>query len=188
MNILDTDKGPILIRGLRCRDSEDLADMMSLPGVTYGLSSMPYTNEYVVKSLMNDPANKHWLIAEYNGKAVGFLYLQWTIGRWRRVASIAMGVHDSFAGNGIGRELVEQALHVGFLYLDFERIELVVYQDNGPAVAIYEKCGLKIEGKREEQVIREGVYYDSFLMGITRHQYEQIQKLKLLKTNESLKY
>jgi len=183
MNTLDTTMGPVLIRGLRCRDSEDLADMMSLPGVTYGLSSMPYTNEYVVKSLMDDASSKHWLIAEHKGNAVGFLYLQWSIGRWRRVASIAMGVHDSFAGNGIGKELVDRALHVGFLYLDFERIELVVYQDNGPAVAIYEKCGLKIEGKREEQVIREGVYYDSFLMGITRNQYEEIHNLRNL--NES---
>jgi len=173
MKSFDTTKGSVLIRGLRTRDSEDLADLMSLPGVIYGLSSMPYTNEYVVKALMADASSKHWLIAEHNTKAIGYLYLQWGIGRWRRVANIAMAVHDLYTGNGIGKTLVDRALHVGFLYLDFERIELVVYQDNGPGIAIYEKCGLTIEGKREQQVIREGVYYDSFLMGITRTQYNE---------------
>lgn len=172
MDVVNTKFGNIIIRGLREKDSADVSDIMSMAGVTYGLSSLPYTNEGIVRELMNDP-RKHWLIAEHNGSAIGFLYLNWGSGRWRRVADLVMAVNDNFTGRGLGSALVIRALHVGFLYIDLERIELVVYQDNGKAIKIYEKCGFIIEGRREAQVIREGVYFDSFLMGITRCRYGQ---------------
>lgn len=171
MDYIKIPKGSVLIRGLRAKDSSDIANLMSCDGVTYGLSSMPYTNEFAVKSLMEDYTNKHWLIAEYEGGVVGFLYLNWGSGRWRRIATLAMGVHDDFAGLGIGGSLVERSLRIGFLYLDMERIELVVYQDNKGAIKIYERNGFIIEGQRSQQVIREGCYYDSYLMGIVRQDY-----------------
>ncbi len=168
-------KTPPTYRGLRSTDSVDISNIMSLPGVVHGLSSLPYTSELHVQHLMSDVSNKHWVIAEHKGKAVGFIYLSWPNGRWRRVAEIAMGVADNYAGQGVGFSLLKRALHTGFLYLDFERIELVVYQDNVPAITIYKKCGLQSEGSREGQVIREGIYYDSHLMGITREQYLEHQ-------------
>ncbi|GLR75244.1 MULTISPECIES: GNAT family N-acetyltransferase [Aliivibrio] len=158
-------------RGLRVKDSEAIADIMSKPQVFHGLSSMPYTSEMVVKDLMADTEHKHWVIAELNGKVTGFIYLTWPSGRWRRVASLAMGVSDEATGQGIGFNLLKKALHTGFMYLDFERIELVVYQDNEAAIAIYKKIGLVNEGARKAQVIREGIYFDSYLMGITKSDY-----------------
>ncbi|PQJ62285.1 GNAT family N-acetyltransferase [Photobacterium angustum] len=166
----------IIYRGIRNRDAETIADIMSMPGVTHGLSSIPYTSESIVKSMIDDITNKHWIIAENEGKAIGFIYLNWPNGRWRRVSSLAMGVSDEFVSQGIGYGLLQRALQVGFDYLDFERIELVVYQDNISAISIYKKSGMVHEGKREEQVIRNGIYYDSYLMGITRSQYKQSVK------------
>lgn len=175
MDIISTEFGDILIRGLRKKDSIDLANIMSMAGVIYGLSSVPYTNEIVVDDLMVD-RKKHWLIAEHKGSVIGFLHLTWGSGRWRRVAGLVMAVHDDFTGHGLGFSLVMRALSVGFLYLDLERIELVVYQDNDKAIKIYKKCGFVVEGARERQVIREGVFFDSFLMGITRQRYQEFIK------------
>jgi putative acetyltransferase len=44
------------------------------------------------------------------------------------------------------------------------RLELNVYVDNEPAIALYRKFGFEIEGTNRAFALRDGVYVDSHAM------------------------
>jgi putative acetyltransferase len=44
------------------------------------------------------------------------------------------------------------------------RIELTVYADNVPAIALYRKFGFEIEGRHRGYAMRDGRYVDAFAM------------------------
>ncbi len=82
-------------------------------------------------------------------------------------AELAMGVHRDFRRQGIGRRLmtgvIEQAWQSGL-----ERIELVVWADNQPAIALYEKLGFQHEGVLRNYRFLDGLYTDAVMMALLR--------------------
>lgn len=49
-------------------------------------------------------------------------------------------------------------------WLRVERIELTVFVDNEPAVAVYKKYGFEIEGTGKKYGLRNGEYVDAYFM------------------------
>lgn len=84
--------------------------------------------------------------------------------RRRHVASLGMVVHDDWQGQGIGTALMEAAMDLADNWLQVTRIELEVYTDNGPALALYHRFGLEVEGTRIASVFRDGHYVDTHVM------------------------
>jgi putative acetyltransferase len=76
----------------------------------------------------------------------------------QHVATLGMSVKQAWRGKGVGRELMTAALEWAPT-AGIKRVELYVYARNAPAIALYEKFGFAIEGKRRA-FIREG---DAFL-------------------------
>ena len=76
----------------------------------------------------------------------------------KHVATLGMSVKQPWRTKGVGRELMTAALEWAPT-ADIKRIELYVYARNAPAIALYEKFGFAIEGRRKA-FIREG---DEFL-------------------------
>ena len=64
----------------------------------------------------------------------------------RHVGSIGMAVRDDWQGRGVGTALMEAALDLADNWLNLTRVELSVYVDNAPAIALYEKFGFEVEG------------------------------------------
>ena len=81
------------------------------------------------------------------------------------VARMGMGVRKDFRRRGIGRLLTEavadKARRGGI-----EKIELGVYSSNRAAIALYQKAGFRIEGKRLRARLLDGVYDDVLIMGL----------------------
>ena len=75
-----------------------------------------------------------------------------------------MGVRDAWQGKGVGTALMQAALDLADNWLGLRRIELRVYADNEPAIALYRKFGFEIEGTHRLYAIRNGVYVDSLSM------------------------
>jgi len=48
------------------------------------------------------------------------------------------------------------------------RVELTVYTDNAPAIALYRKFGFEVEGQLREYAIRDGIYADVLSMARLR--------------------
>jgi len=76
-----------------------------------------------------------------------------------------MGVIDSHRGRGIGRALMEAALHAAW-NKGFTRIELTVRADNTRAKQLYESFGFAVEGLCKRHILVKGEYADSYLMAL----------------------
>jgi len=163
------DREDLRIRGVRRSDAPALHELMSRPQVLWGTTVMPCPSELSTEKALAEE-NRHWFIAAraHDDRALGYLYLDWGHGRWRRIASLVMAVHDDVAGQGIGRALLDRAVHVGFQYLDLQRIELEVYVDNPSAIRLYEKAGFVHEGTKRRNAIREGVHVDGHMMALLK--------------------
>ncbi|HEY5921288.1 MAG TPA: GNAT family N-acetyltransferase [Kofleriaceae bacterium] len=105
------------------------------------------------------------LVAEAGGKVVGELSLKVISSRRavQHVATLGMSVKLDWRGKGVGRALMTDALEWA-PSAGIKRIELYVYVRNAPAIALYEKFGFTVEGRRKS-FIREGdTYLDDFVM------------------------
>jgi putative acetyltransferase len=106
------------------------------------------------------------LVACVQGEVVGNLGLHTSPNRprIRHAGSIGMAVHDDWQGKGVGTALMEAALDLADNWLNLTRVELRVYVDNAPAIALYKKFGFEIEGTHHRFAFRNGEYVDSYSM------------------------
>jgi L-phenylalanine/L-methionine N-acetyltransferase len=52
--------------------------------------------------------------------------------------------------------------------LRVRRLELAVYVDNAPAIALYKKFGFAVEGTRRAAAFRDGAFVDDYVMARLR--------------------
>ena len=84
-----------------------------------------------------------------------------------------IGIGDpAYRGHGYGSDAIRILLRYAFLEMNLNRVGLEVMSYNERAIAAYEKIGFQHEGRQRETVIRDGVYYDTLLMGILRREWE----------------
>lgn len=112
----------------------------------------------------------YMLVAEVEGIAVGLAGLHTFPNQPRRrhVAELGMGVHDDYAGQGIGSKLMEALVELADNWLAIVRIELQVFADNHAAIALYRKFDFEQEGYHRAFAFREGVYIDAISMARVR--------------------
>ncbi|WP_139768451.1 GNAT family N-acetyltransferase, partial [Salmonella enterica] len=65
---------------------------------------------------------------------------------------------------GIASALIRTMIDMCDNWLRVERIELTVFVDNEPAVAVYKKYGFEIEGTGKKYGLRNGKYLDAYFM------------------------
>lgn len=80
---------------------------------------------------------------------------------------LGMGLLPHVRGRGFGKRLLLAALDRAWATA-FTRIELDVYVDNAPAIALYEKVGFAREGLTRDAVLLNGQFKDALRMAILR--------------------
>ncbi|HZG66335.1 MAG TPA: GNAT family N-acetyltransferase [Herpetosiphonaceae bacterium] len=135
-----------------------------------GTLQLPYQSAERWRSRLANPSQGHYsLVACVDAEIVGSLGLG-TVDQPRRrhVAELGMAVRDDWQGKGVGTALLGAAIDLADNWLNVERIELSVYTDNVPAIALYERFGFKIEGTHHRYAFREGGYVDAHTMARLR--------------------
>jgi putative acetyltransferase len=112
----------------------------------------------------NPPEDRTAIVAVLDGSIVGSADIWPGKGRRRHLGSVGMCVHDDFHRRGIGSALMAALIDVADSWLDLKRLELTVYVDNAPAIALYRKFGFEVEGTRRGDAFRDGKYVDSHEM------------------------
>lgn len=78
---------------------------------------------------------------------------------------------DSCRGKGYGSLCLRYMLHVGFMEMGMNRIELTLLDGNMSALNLYEKFGFKIEGVQRQAQYKNGRYYDIIFMSMLKDEY-----------------
>jgi RimJ/RimL family protein N-acetyltransferase len=79
-----------------------------------------------------------------------------------------------FQGRGLGRELREATLHLGFAGLDAAFATTGAFADNAPSLAITRALGYEAEGHR--RVVRRGEVGEILGFRMSRHHWETIRR------------
>lgn len=158
-------KRDILIRGMEPEDLSDLTEVWNQPQVIWGTLQLPFTS-VETRRARNAAigANHTRLVAVIDGKVVGLISLQRFENRRAHVGAIGMGVHDAYAGRGVGSALMAAAVDLADRWLNLKRLELQVWADNHRAIALYERFGFEREGLLRAEGFRDGAYADSLTM------------------------
>lgn len=158
------------VRAYEPTDLEDVAAIMTCPGVVYGTLQVPYRSQDQLRERYTQSRpDVHRLVAEIDGRVVGIIGLhRQVIDRRRHVAEIGMAVHDDFQNRGVGTALMTAVTDLSDNWLGLHRLELSVYTDNAPAIHLYEKFGFVIEGTMRDYAFRDGRYVDAHEMARVR--------------------
>jgi len=87
-----------------------------------------------------------------------------SIPEFQHVGVLGMGLLPPFRGQGIGKRLLETTIEHARTVQRMERVELVVFESNANAVALYTRMGFEVEGKKERARKIDGVYDNELLM------------------------
>jgi len=159
----------LVIRAREPTDWQEFAALMQLPRVRWGTLRLPFVSAEETRKWMEKQAEGHvGIVATLDGHIVGSAGIHREKGRRDHVGQIGMAVHDDFHGRGIGSRLLAALVDTADNWLNLRRLELAVYVDNAPAIALYRKFGFVLEGTRRAVAFRDGAFVDDHVMARLR--------------------
>ncbi|MCZ0732913.1 GNAT family N-acetyltransferase [Phreatobacter sp. AB_2022a] len=157
------------IRAMRAEDVSDIFEIYNQPAFRAGTLALPYESFEAVKKWAEprSPRDLH-LVAQLDDRVVGAAALRPFYGRRAHAAEFWIGVHEDFAGNGVGSKLLAAIIDTCDNWLNVIRIEMTVFTDNERAIALYRKFGFEIEGTHRAASFRNGAFADVHCMARLR--------------------
>jgi L-amino acid N-acyltransferase YncA len=109
--------------------------------------------------------HQHRLVAEILGEVVGFSALAPVSNRrcYAGVVENSVYVARSARGLGVGRALLE-ALIAGAEAARIWTIQTSIFPENGASLALHERCGFRVVGRRERIAKRDGMWRDTLFL------------------------
>lgn len=155
----------LILRATRPQDAEAIVVMQSLPGFRAGTLQLPFPSPEAVRARIERRGPEATgLVATVDGTIIGAAGLERFQGRRGHAGSIGVGVHDAWTGRGVGTALLGAVVDLAERWLGLRRLELTVFADNAPALALYARFGFAVEGRMRAYALRDGVFADVVAM------------------------
>ncbi|WP_312152469.1 N-acetyltransferase [Atlantibacter hermannii] len=160
----------IVIRHAEPGDTEAVHRLFTQPEVYANTLQVPHPSRAMWQERMNQKSpGQYHLVAIVEDQVVGHLMIAAeTRPRRSHVASFALCVDAARHNQGIATALLREMIAMCDNWLRIERIELTVFVDNAPAIALYQKLGFDIEGTGKRYGLRDGDYIDAYFMARLR--------------------
>ncbi|TNL07104.1 N-acetyltransferase [Kosakonia cowanii] len=155
----------IVIRHAEMHDVEPLRQIYAQPEVYQNLLQLPHPSSDHWHTRLTPQPGRRDLIATLDERVAGHLGLMVEQNpRRSHVASFGIMVAPQFQNRGIASALINEMVQLCDNWLRIDRIELSVFADNAPALAVYRKFGFEVEGTAKRHALRNGEYVDSYYM------------------------
>lgn len=126
------------------------------------------TNEWFKKS---KPA---YQIIYYDKKRVGYVRITNHSNRNKNIV-IGVDIAPEYTGRGIGKMTYDKLLELFFNDYKMHKVSLEVLETNTVAINLYKKIGFVEEGKKREEIYKNGEWVDSIIMSILSSEYNKTQ-------------
>jgi L-amino acid N-acyltransferase YncA len=105
------------------------------------------------------------IVAEVNESIVGWAALSRVSARtvYRGVGEVSVYVAERARGMGIGEELLRKLIEESE-YSEFWTLQASVFPENAASIAVHERCGFRIVGRRNRIGCLNGLWRDSLLL------------------------
>lgn len=168
----DAAEGPatVVVRRATTQDAAAFARLMGDPAVYPGLMQLPFTSEEIWRQKLAEnlaPGKADVVFAaELQGDVVGSAGLHPVSPSPRRRHAMMLGISVLAAAQrqGVGTALMQAMCAYADGWAQVLRLELQVYADNAPALALYRKFGFVVEGRHAAYAMRDGGYVESLSM------------------------
>jgi len=149
----------IHIRRAELSDAAQIQRVYASTGAYSGTLQLPHPSvEMWQERLRNLDPDSTMLVAVYDGVIVGNAGLHLEKKQRRsHVATMGLGVADSFTGRGVATALLTELLNLSDNWLSILRVELTVFCDNAPAIHLYKNLVLKSKERTEHMRCVMGV-------------------------------
>lgn len=118
----------------------------------------------------------HFTIVTKKGEPIGNIALM-DINYSNRNAQLGIMIGErTFWGKGYGKDAIRAILGYAFGTMCLNKVELKLNIENKRALACYENCGFKLEGRKRKQIFYRGRYCDELIMGILKVDWEKAEK------------
>jgi RimJ/RimL family protein N-acetyltransferase len=157
----------VTVRFLNLGDRDGLFQMFSsMSEKALEWSMAPYTME-VIDRWIGNMSSLIPLVAEYNGKIVGYAVIyKYSHQRRRGIGDLAIYLHQDFHKVGLGTAMTEKLLELAKKER-LHKIELTVVTENEIARNLYENFGFKTEGLSKDSFLGfDGKCHDMVHMGL----------------------
>jgi len=149
---------PFHLRPRRADDAAGIAALRNMPGVRNGTMALPFSSIASVEAhLARSKPTDHMVVAEAAGHVIGCASIHRLAGR-----------RTHAAGRGVGTALMAALVDLADKWLALRRIELSVFADNEPAIALHRKFDFTIEGRFRGYALRNGALIDALSMARLR--------------------
>ncbi|MCH4889634.1 GNAT family N-acetyltransferase [Acidaminobacter sp. JC074] len=174
MVVLDTDVGSITIREGNRQDAQKVITFMNwvtgeVDYHTYGANDFHISIEDEIKvlELFHQRDNCLFLVAEFRGEIVAVASLSGGIKeRVSHRGTVGITVAKRFWRLGIGIKMMELIIRYAEESKVLTKLELLVHQNNLPAIKLYNRLGFYREGVFKRYFKIDGKYYDGISMGL----------------------
>ena len=155
----------IVIRHAEANDDDAIRQIHAQPEVYHNTLQVPHPSEHMWRERLTDTPGVKQLVACIDEQVVGHLSIA-VVQRPRRshVADFGVSVDSRWHNRGVASALMREMIDLCDNWLRVERIELTVFADNAPAIAVYKKYGFEIEGTGRRYALRNGEYVDAYYM------------------------
>jgi len=103
------------------------------------------------------------VVAEVDGKMIASCEITPMLGKMSHLGNLGISVKEGYREIGIGIDLMKEA-EKHAIHMRLKTVKLEVFENNEPAIALYEKMGYKIMGRVPEAILHKGEYIDSIIM------------------------
>ncbi|MFC3395555.1 GNAT family N-acetyltransferase [Brenneria rubrifaciens] len=111
-------------------------------------------------------AGTPWLVAEENGKVIGYCYLMNYHSRfaYRFTLEDSVYIHPECTGRGVGRALLTEAIRIAELAGYRQLIAIIGNSENHASLALHRSLGFELTGILKSVGFKHGRWVDTVIM------------------------